>query len=158
MVHKDNRNCYSIASYIIDILLGSKNKRILENGHERLSTWGIGKDLSRDDWYELLSYMLVDKYVIKTTDYSSIKVTELGREILNNRTEIKYPIVFAGPKVRANPSGKLISKERIVPEKPAVDDQVAEKLIAELKNWRKRKAEDMNVPPYIIFGDLLCLL
>ena len=141
------------ASYIIDILLGSKNKRILENGHERLSTWGIGKDLSRDDWYELLSYMLVDKYVIKTTDYSSIKVTELGREILNNRTEIKYPIVFAGPKVRANPSGKLISKERIVPEKPAVDDQVAEKLIAELKNWRKRKAEDMNVPPYIIFGD-----
>ena len=43
--------------------------------------------------------------------------------------------------------------EKITAEKPAADDAQAEAIIASLKAWRKRKADDLNVPPYIIFGD-----
>lgn len=43
--------------------------------------------------------------------------------------------------------------ERIIAETPSVDDAEGARIVTDLKNWRKRKADDMNVPPYIIFGD-----
>ena len=43
--------------------------------------------------------------------------------------------------------------EKIIAEKPAVNDERAEAIITNLKNWRKRKADDLNIAPYMIFGD-----
>ena len=56
-------------------------------------------------------------------------------------------------KSRSGGAGAGGSGNRIVAEKPGVDDSAAEFIVQELKKWRKRKAEDMNVPPYVIFGD-----
>ena len=45
------------------------------------------------------------------------------------------------------------SASRINAEKPAADDTRAEAIIQNLKAWRKRKADDLNIAPYMIFGD-----
>ena len=47
----------------------------------------------------------------------------------------------------------FVAAKRIIPEKPAINDENAEKIVESLKNWRKRKADDLNIPPFMIFGD-----
>ena len=150
--------------YIIDILLGSRNKRILENGHNMLSTWGIGTELSKDDWLVLVDMMIGSNYIRKYGEYSVLQLTEDGKSLLATREKVFFPIVISGksddsgfgfPKKNSEKPAFIVHKktEKIIAEKPAVDDEAAEELITKLKAWRKRKAEDMNVPPYIVFGD-----
>lgn len=151
------------ANYVIDVLMGSKNKRILENGHNRISTYGIGRDLSKNDWLDLVDLLIAKNLLTKSGEYNIITLTSLGREILANREKILLPIKFQGqssyflPSTNTSKAEYILHKknpaDRIVAEKPAADDAEAERIIQELKAWRKRKANDMNVPTYIIFGD-----
>ena len=151
------------ANYVIDVLMGSKNKRILENGHNRISTYGIGRDLSKNDWLDLVDLLIAKNFLTKSGEYNIITLTSLGREKLANREKILLPIKFQGqssyflPSTNTSKAEYILHKknpaDRIVAEKPAADDAEAERIIQELKAWRKRKANDMNVPTYIIFGD-----
>lgn len=153
--------------YIIDVLLGSRGKRILENGHNMISTWGIGTEISKNDWLQLVEMLILENYLKKSREYNILEITELGREILVTREKVFLPIVFSKntkqvsmmfPKTESkkNPSFVLHKKSdgsKILAERPSCDDEKAKIIIEKLKNWRKRKSEDLNVPPYIIFGD-----
>lgn len=153
--------------YIIDVLLGSRGKRILENGHNMISTWGIGTEISKNDWLQLVEMLILENYLKKSREYNILEITELGREILATREKVFLPIVFSKntkqvsmmfPKTESkkNPSFVLHKKSdgsKILAERPSCDDEKAKIIIEKLKNWRKRKSEDLNVPPYIIFGD-----
>lgn len=149
-------------SYIIDVLLGSRNKRIIENEHNFLSTWGIGGELSREEWFNLTSLLIGEGLLIQSGDYKILQITKKGYEILASREKVELPFI-----VRQKSSGLAFPKNQkktaftgqkhaavaIVAEKPSSGDEIADRIVSDLKNWRKKKAGDMNVPPYIIFGD-----
>lgn len=137
-------------AYIVDVLLGSKSKRIIENGHNKLSTWGIGTEYNRDDWFELADLLSGEGLIQKTGEYNVLEVTGLGKRFLASRSELHLPLQPTVVKVFPK---RNFAGERIVAEKPAADDQVADKIVVQLKAWRKRKAEDLNTAPYMIFGD-----
>ena len=156
------------ASYVIDVLLGSRNKRILENGHNMLSTWGIGTELSREDWLSLIDILISKKMLAKTGDYYVLTILPEGKSVLATREKILFPFLFSrSPNLKmqfAKPGTQTLEygsneykinkkTERIIAETPSVDDAEGARIVTDLKNWRKRKADDMNVPPYIIFGD-----
>lgn len=157
------------ATYIIDVLLGSKQKRIIENNHDNISTWGIGRELSKEAWYELIELLISENYLYKDGDYNILKLTTIGKGALKNRSKIMLPVNFTivdgnenysqiddfDNKKKLSAPGFIVHKKsgKIVAEKPFADDVEAERIIVELKAWRKRKADDMNVPPYVIFGD-----
>lgn len=160
------------ATYVIDVLLGSRNKRIIENQHNFLSTWGIGNELCKEDWQELVSLLINEHILIKAGEYSILQITEKGYELLATRETVKLPFIvtekrssgaatasvsasaIAFPKPQSKPAFVVHKKtQQITAEKPAADDAEAERIMTELKAWRKRKASDMNVPPYVIFGD-----
>lgn len=150
------------ALYVIEVLLGSKSKRILENRHDKLSTWGIGKELSKEEWLELVDLLICENYLRKTGEYNILELTETGKKILASRTEVKLPftkIAIHGYSKKSAmyendyKDGMFVAAKRIVPEKPAVNDETADKIVESLKNWRKRKADDLNIPPFMIFGD-----
>lgn len=134
------------ANYVIDVLLGSKAKRILENGHNQLSTWGIGTEMNKDDWMELTNLLISKNYLEKVGEYNILMLTDQGRRLLSTREIVMLPFESTGHYIKPK-------KATIVAEKPAADDQQADKIIEDLKAWRRRKADDMNVPPYVIFGD-----
>lgn len=155
-------------NYIVDVLLGSRNKRILENGHNMLSTWGIGNELSKEDWCDLIEMLVFKKLLYKTGDYHVLAISRLGKEVLSSREKVLLPIQFTGgrnnglkfAKAGAKETSfggteyKIIKKtEKIFAETPDVNDEDGTRIVTELKQWRKRKADDMNVPPYVIFGD-----
>ena len=151
------------ATYVIDVLMGSRNKRIMENGHNMISTWGIGSEYSKDEWYEFVNLLIAENYIIKEPEYSVLKVTYNGRSALKNRDTIVLPFVTGGyssgsfslEKSEAKKPAYIIHKksEKIIAEKPAENDESALQIIEALKKWRKRKADDLNVPPYVIFND-----
>ena len=153
------------ASYIVDVLLGGRNKRILDNGHNMISTWGIGTELSKDEWFFLLDQLINLNYLRKDGEYNVLKITYEGHSALQNRDKVKIPMIVTGSyssdssykgsnSENAKPQFIVHKKtEKIVAEKPSGNDIEADRIICELKAWRKRKADDMNVPPYVIFND-----
>ena len=136
------------ATYIIEVLLGSRNKRILENKHDSLSTWGIGKEFSKEQWFELVDLLIVENYIVKAGEYNILEITQKGKDLLVERTELKLPMRLTN--IKSFPKKTVHDK---IATKPDANDVIADSIIGKLRLWRKRKAEDLNVPPYAIFGD-----
>ena len=146
--------------YVIDVLLGSRQKRIMDNGHNMLSTWGIGTELSREDWFELASILTERNYIEKSMEYSILSVTAKGRELLATREKIFLPVVFTGRGAKKSEASAKKSKPEFALHKKgsafeAISDTDAEglRICNALKEWRKKTADKSNVPPYVIFGD-----
>ena len=143
-------------TYVIDVLMGSKQERIITNRHNEISTWGIGKGLSKQEWFEV-GQALIDKgYVCKTGDYNILQVTPRGRIALSKRETILLPVLIHQKKVlngaetkSVKPSFVLHKKGEFLRNCSAEDLELYNKI----KDWRKNKAEEQNVPPYVIFGD-----
>lgn len=166
------------ASYVIDVLLGSRNQRITDNGHNMISTWGIGRELSKNDWFELVEQCIEKGYLYKAGEYSILTISEDGRELLAARSKVFLPVQFEGavqkktkglqkaevsrsyvPEpsrcAKSAPSFIVHKKEKTPLPSRNVDrtDDEAVRILEALKTWRKKTADEENVPPYIIFGD-----
>ena len=141
------------AAHIIDILLGSRNEKIKKFNHNFLSTWGIGTELSKQAWFELCDAMQNAGLIERVGEWNIVKVTSLGRELLQNRDKIELPvrIDFSAQK---KASLALPKKSAILHKKTELkDDAATQALFDRLKAWRKKFAEEENVPPYFIFND-----
>ncbi|MGP1576406.1 MAG: RecQ family ATP-dependent DNA helicase [Treponema sp.] len=140
-------------SYIVDVLLGSKQKRILENRHDKLSTWGIGRELIKEDWFTLSDALIHAGLIKKTGDYNVLSITGNGKRILASRAKIELPIKLIGQRtvnqVVPTKNGIIHKKDEFLRNLSEADSA----LYATIKEWRKHAAEEENVPPYVIFGD-----
>lgn len=141
------------AAYVIDVLLGSKQKRIMENHHNELSTWGIGKELEKSDWFELTDLLIETGYILKVGEYNVLAVSKMGALALTNRTQIKLPVqlnfknIINAPKQK--PSFVLHKKNEFLKNLSEKDIE----LYNAIKQWRNSTAEKENIAPYMIFGD-----
>lgn len=141
------------AAYVIDVLLGSKQKRIMENHHNELSTWGIGKELEKSDWFELTDLLIETGYILKVGEYNVLAVSKMGALALTNRTQIKLPVqlnfknIINTPKQK--PSFVLHKKNEFLKNLSEKDTE----LYNAIKQWRNSTAEKENIAPYMIFGD-----
>lgn len=125
------------AAYVIQVLRGSREQRILSLGHDRLSTYGIGKERSEDDWRHLSRELIRCGYVRQDEEaFNALKVTELGRKVL-----------FEGQPVRMVARRKAASAPELADEQPYPD------LFERLRALRKRLADERSLPPYVIFHD-----
>lgn len=141
------------AAYVIDVLLGSKQKRIMENHHNELSTWGIGKELEKSDWFELTDLLIETGYILKVGEYNVLAVSKMGALALTNRTQIKLPVqlnfknIINAPKQK--PSFVLHKKNEFLKNLSEKDTE----LYNAIKQCRNSTAEKENIAPYMIFGD-----
>jgi ATP-dependent DNA helicase RecQ len=132
------------AAHIVDILLGSKNEKVVRYKHDELSTYGIGKELTKSQWMHL-SRQLVERGLLEQEPaYRVLSVTGKGLEMLKSREQIKGQV--NEPK-RSEKSGARIKSTSA--EEPEYDAS----LFALLRNKRKELADKSNVPPYVIFSD-----
>ena len=141
------------AAYVIDVLLGSIEKRIIENGHNNLSTWGIGNELSREDWFALTDILCQKEFIQRTGEYKIITLLPRGKKFLEQRETLMLPFEKSWISPLAKTAKYKAAKNMPVPQKPELSDDIANAIMDDLKKWRKRKADDMNVPPFVIFGD-----
>jgi len=128
--------------HVIDVLRGGKNQRIYDLHHDQLSTYGIGKEKSKDHWSHVLHQLIHCGYLEQDVgNYSVLKLTEAARPLL--RGEISLTI--------SEPRTKATRKKR--PEKKIVGLEYDQELFNQLRIVRKKIAERDGVPPYVVFGD-----
>ncbi len=125
------------ANYIIDILRGSKGKKILDNSHDKLSVYGIGEDISKSSW-ELIVDKLFEKRAIKRGDYRELLITNFGNELLKGKE-------------------KLFGSEEIFQKLDKVslevDEVVKDENFEALRSLRAELAKKEGVPAYVVFSD-----
>ncbi|WP_345981084.1 DNA helicase RecQ [Sulfurimonas sp. HSL3-2] len=126
-------------AYVIDVLRGSTLQKILDNGHDKLSVYGIGEEKSRAYWERVVE-RLMELSAVKRGEFRALILDSAGMKILKN--ELKVFI----KEERLNLKPK---KEFVVHKDEDVDSEVFEQLRA--LRGAIAKAEDK--PAYIIFGD-----
>jgi ATP-dependent DNA helicase RecQ len=127
-------------SYTIDVLRGSKADRVLKNGHDTLSTYGIGKDRTQDEWRMLGRSLLHQGLVDETSDgYSVLTLNPSSWEILKGERKVEIAI-----------TPTIAKAERMEISTNSAEIQA---LYNRLQKLRKQYADANKVPPYVIFAD-----
>ena len=125
--------------HIIDVLRGAKNQKITQNEHDKLSTYGIGKDKSVDEWRMLGRSLLHQGLLEQTSDgYSVLKLNALSWEVMRRQ----HTVSLAVPIV-----------QKITWEEGSEKAAEAEILMQRLRSLRKQLADEQSVPPYVVFQD-----
>ncbi len=128
--------------YVIDVLRGVSNDWISRNGHQCLSTFGIGQDLSEKEWRALVRQCVSQKIVDINLQFNqALQLTELSKPILKGEQA-----VFVRP----------LKQDKIKDHAPAetwLRTEREERLWQALRSWRKERALQGNVPAYVIFPD-----
>ena len=129
--------------HVIDVLRGSRSQRILDLGHDRLSTHGIGADKSQEDWGALIRQLIHLGYLRQdVASFSVLKLTEQARPLLRG----EHPLVLARPRIKV--------REQKKPGRRKIGDfDYDENLFNALREVRKRLADLAGVPPFVVFGD-----
>jgi len=128
------------AGHIVDILRGSKGEKVLRYGHDRLTTYGIGTELTEKQWMGLARQLVQLGYLTQEGEYRTLSLTGKAVEALRKRTAIMGQL----PEAEARPRGEKAAKV-------ALDTNNA--LFALLRQKRKELADEIGVPPYVIFSD-----
>lgn len=126
-------------NHLIEILTGSQNEKILRWGHDRLSTYGIGKELARSQWAAIGRELLRTGYLAQDSgQFPTISLTPAGLEALKSRRVIHLTKAMAPAK-------------SVQPRAGAIECD--ETLYDRLRRLRKRLADERGVPAYVVFGD-----
>ncbi len=125
--------------HIIDVLRGAKKDKILQYEHDKLSTYGIGKDRTVDEWRMLGRSLLHQGLIEQTSDgYSVLKLNAHSWEVMRKQRTVSLAVTTV---------------QKITWEQGSEKAEVAEILLQKLRSLRKELADEQSVPPYVIFHD-----
>lgn len=132
------------SGHIIDVLRESKNAKVTERRHDKLSVYGIGKERTKKHWNGVVRQLLNQKYIfIKNWDYRSLALSPTAGPLLKG--EVNFEIR------KVDESKNFGVSKRTTAE--ISDSHGRLELFEQLRIVRRDLALENNVPPYVIFGD-----
>jgi len=138
------------AGHIIDILRGKATDKVAQRGHETLSTFGIGADLSETQWRSVLRQLLaIGAVAVDAQAFNTLALTDASRAVLKGEVPVRLRQALAKPERKSRRSSSPSSTTKA----PAVLDAVQQQRYAALKTWRAEVAKEHNLPAYVIFHD-----
>ncbi len=126
--------------YVIDVLKGSKEQRVLQNGHDTLSVYGIGEEYSKSQWLTI-GDKLLELNAVEIGEFKVYRLTAFGIEVIKGAHQIE------------------LKKERLTVQKSEVKKRVTYfddydvEVYDKLRDLRTRIASEKGIPPYIVFSD-----
>ncbi|GAB1470696.1 DNA helicase RecQ [Chloroflexota bacterium] len=126
------------AGHIVDILLGSKNEKVLRWEHDKLSTYSIGKELTKKQWMHIARQLVTMGYLKQEGEFHTLSLTVKALESLKKRETI---------------FGVMQEAERVRTKGKKAEVEFNNALFAILRQKRKEMADEAGVPPYVIFSD-----
>jgi ATP-dependent DNA helicase RecQ len=137
-IYKTGQN-YGIF-YIIDILRGSKEQRIIQNSHDKLSVYGIGDEYTKNQWHSIADKLL-EIGALEIGEFKVYKLTPLAIEILKGNQKVYIK------------TQRLEIKKAIPKQKVTYFDDYDVELFDRLRELRNQIAKDNALPPYVVFSD-----
>jgi len=138
------------AGQVVDVLRGAETERIARLGHDRLSTYGIGADQSREHWLDLVRQLVHLGYLTQdVAQYSVLRLTPAAGDLLRGETTLELAV----PRVRlvGGRSGSSRASRRSTQAAELGPDDEA--LFERLRDLRRSLAATAGVPAYVVFND-----
>jgi len=146
------------AGHLIDVLRGKVTDKVTDRGHERLSTFGIGADVSEVQWRLVLRQLVALGHVHAEGEFNTLGLSDSAREVLRGEVPVRLRVP-ADVKSR----GKTTRGARTASGKPRDAGKpaslpmplnaAATERFAALKAWRAEVAREHNLPAYVVFHD-----
>jgi ATP-dependent DNA helicase RecQ len=138
------------AGHIMDILRGKSTEKMAQFSHEKLSTFGIGADVSEAQWRAVLRQLIAKNMVrVDTEAFSTLQLLPEARQVLLGKASVVLRKQAEGQASRAKRSTKTSVKGMA---EAALNAGALERL-AKLKAWRAEIAREHNLPAFVIFHD-----
>jgi len=131
---------------LIDILRGKETPRTKQHRHEQLSTWGIGSDLSEQQWRGVLRQLLAQKLLGVADDgFGTLVLSELSSAVLTGGRKVE---------LRKDVERTTRGRSSTTSKRPAVELASGDAgLFERLREWRAAAAKEQGVPAYVVFND-----
>ena len=132
--------------YVVDVLMGKVDDRIMRFGHDQQSTFGIGKEWSKPEWQNIFRQLVSrNLLMVDVNEHNGIKITEKGFLFLKKKESIDFRKL----------SEKKKSKETrgVKKARAALDNENDQFLYEDLRDARQQMAKKRRVPAYVIFHD-----
>jgi ATP-dependent DNA helicase RecQ len=133
------------AGQIIDILVGKRTPKVEQFGHHELSVFGVGADLSEQQWRGVLRQLMAQDLLGVEGSYQTFVLTEASRPVLRGEREVR---------LRRDPQRTARARTRSASRAPAAElPPDAAPLFERLRAWRAATAKEQGVPAYVVFHD-----
>jgi ATP-dependent DNA helicase RecQ len=139
------------AGHLMDILRGKATDKVAQYGHDKLSTFGIGADLSESQWRALLRQLIAREAVrVDDAPYNTLHLTDGARPILKGEARVWLREVTESKSGKR--SSRKSARDAVAPDGQPLSLSERECLEA-LKAWRAEVAREHNLPAFVIFHD-----
>jgi ATP-dependent DNA helicase RecQ len=136
------------AGQIIDILRGKKTSKVEQFRHDELSVFGVGADISDNEWRGVIRQLLAQSLLAVEGDYGTLVLTDTSSEVLR-REEPRQVWLRTEPSKKPAAKAKARDSKRVPQDMPSEVEPVFQKLRA----WRMEVAREEGKAPFIIFHD-----
>ncbi len=139
--------------HLIDVLRGLATDKVAERGHDKLKTFGVGKDLSKGDWQTVFRQLVAYGYLTADPEgHGGLVLTDAAPALLKGQDSVRLRRDPAAESRRAAKAGRDARRDQTLNLSPADDA-----LWHALKALRLDLAREQGVPPYVIFHDTTLL-
>ena len=139
------------AGHLMDILRGKATEKVIQYGHDQLSTFGIGADLGESQWRSVLRQLIAKNMVwVDAEAFSTLKLLPDARQVLKG----EVGVVLREPTAAAKGDRrKRVTKTSVKGLAEAALNAGALERLGSLKVWRAEVAGEHNLPAFVIFHD-----
>jgi ATP-dependent DNA helicase RecQ len=142
------------AGQVIDILLGKKTPKVVEQGHHDLKTFGIGLELNESQWRGVVRQLLAQGLLAVHGEYQTLALTDGSSEVLRGQRVVTLRRDMPQPRGARSRSAAAGAAAGGAAKLPAVDLSPEQEAVFEkLRAWRGATAKEQGVPAYVVFHD-----
>lgn len=140
---------------LIDILKGYASQEVIEKGYDKLKTYGAGRDVPGKDWQDYLLQMLnLGYFGIAYNENNHLKITEAGKKVLFGKERAQLVVIKREESYGKKGSAKENKTASPTPLfTPTVFEDEDEGLFEALRQLRKKLADQLAIPAYIVLSD-----
>ena len=133
-------------NYLVDVLLGKDDDRIQRFGHDRLTTFGIGKEQSQQEWRGVFRQLIARGLLaVDLEGHGGLRLTDLSRPVLRGEARLML-------RRDAKPEKSKKTKTTRAARSPFTKE-ADQRLWEALRARRLELAKTQGVPPYVVFHD-----
>ena len=145
------------AGHLIDVLRGKVTDKVTSYGHEQLSTFGLGADVSEALWRAVLRQLISLGHVRTEGEFNTLELTDSARVVLRGEVQLRLRVASDAPASprRSSRTAKAAKTDKPARSKapPVLLSDDAQVRFEALKAWRAEVAREHNLPAYVVFHD-----
>ncbi|OKH90024.1 ATP-dependent DNA helicase RecQ [Thalassospira sp. TSL5-1] len=132
--------------HVIEVLMGRNTEKIRQNGHDKTTVYGLGKDIAQPQWRSVFRQLLAMGYLqVNEEGHGGVYLTEDSRPVLRGEKVVEMRL-DASERKRA-------TTQRLRDFDTFFEDESDREMWEALRRLRRELAQEQNVPPYVIFND-----